>query len=364
VPDDGSSPTRLAVAGLWAGYGEVPVLRDVDLVVEPGELVALLGPSGCGKTTLLRCVAGLEVPMAGTITIGDTVVSRPGSAVAPERRGVGMVFQDGALFPHLAVADNVAYSLRRRERRSSPRVRELLEMVGLADYHDRLPGTLSGGQQQRVAIARALTPSPAVLLFDEPFSNLDAALRVRVRSEVRRLLADVGVTSVFVTHDQEEAFALGHRVGVMRDGTLEQVGTPAEIYDRPRSAWIAGFVGEANLLTGEAQGDVVDTAVGRLPLAAPARGRVTVLCRPEHLALDGAGDARVEVIEYYGRESRCDVRLTSGDVVSVRVPGTTSRRPDDRVHVRHRGAPVVAWPAGPGDGPDDGRGDGDALSSR
>lgn len=342
-----SNPARLVVDGLVAGYGAAPVLRDVDLVVEPGELVVLLGPSGCGKTTLLRCVAGLEVPTQGTIRIGDKVVSEPGRAVAPERRGVGMVFQDGALFPHLTVAGNVGYSLGRGGRRH-PRVREMLELVGLADYADRLPGTLSGGQQQRVAIARALAPSPSVLLFDEPFSSLDAALRVRVRTEVRRLLDDVGVTSVFVTHDQEEAFALGDRVGVMRDGVLEQIGTPSEVYERPRTPWVAAFVGEANLIDGDAADGKVDTPVGRLSLdesGEALRGPVVALCRPEHLELRPGGDAEVGLVEYYGRDTRCEVHLPDGHSVAVRLPGVAPFRTGDRVSVTHNGVTTVAWPS-------------------
>jgi iron(III) transport system ATP-binding protein len=339
-------PARLAVAGLVAGYGATPVLREVDLDVAPGELVALLGPSGCGKTTLLRCVAGLEVPTAGTIRVGDQVISEPGRSLAPERRGVGMVFQDGALFPHLSVAENVGYSLPRAERRGA-RVQELLEVVGLSGYADRAPGTLSGGQQQRVAIARALAPNPRVLLLDEPFSSLDAALRVRVRAEVRRLLVEVGVTSLFVTHDREEAFAIGHRVGVMRDGVMEQLGTPADIYSRPVSPWVAEFVGEANLLAGDARDGLADTAIGAVPLVAAdgsaPSGAATVLCRPEHLELDAGGDARVEVVEYYGRDTRCEVRLPRGEVVSVRLAGAVAHEPGDAVTVRYRGRPTVAW---------------------
>jgi ABC-type Fe3+/spermidine/putrescine transport system ATPase subunit len=258
-----------------------------------------------------------------------------------------MVFQDGALFPHLTVAENVGYSLGRGERRGA-RVRELLEIVGLADYANRAPGTLSGGQQQRVAIARALAPNPRVLLLDEPFSSLDAALRVRIRTEVRRLLAEVGVTSVFVTHDREEAFALGHRVGVMRDGVLEQVGTPAEIYSRPISPFVAEFVGEANMLGGQARDSFVDTSIGAVPLATTdgmsAGEPVVALCRPEHLEVEPGGDACVEVVEYYGRDTRCDVRLPGGETIVVRLAGAVPLAPGDAVRVRHRGEPTVAWP--------------------
>jgi iron(III) transport system ATP-binding protein len=192
-------------AGIDKRFGEVDVLHDVDLAVEPGEIVALLGPSGCGKTTLLRIIAGLERPDAGTVTIGDRVVTgtRSGAWVPPERRRVGMVFQDWALFPHMTVERNVGYGIPKRDADRARRVDEALALVGLTGLGDRLPGTLSGGQQQRVALARALAPRPSVLLLDEPFSNLDTALRVQVRAEVHALLADLGVTSVFVTHDQD-----------------------------------------------------------------------------------------------------------------------------------------------------------------
>ena len=196
------APVSIRIDDVSVTYDGPPVLREISLSVDAGELVALLGPSGCGKTTLLRAIAGLEPVSAGSIALGDRVVSGPGDHVAPERRRVGMVFQDWALFPHLSVARNVAYGLPRVER-NGPRVDEVLEMVGLAGLGDRSPQTLSGGQQQRVALARALAPAPSVLLLDEPFSNLDATLRVQIRTEVHRLLSELDVTAVFVTHDQD-----------------------------------------------------------------------------------------------------------------------------------------------------------------
>ena len=227
-----TTPTGLRVDNLSVAYGGPPVLTDLSLEIAPGELVALLGPSGCGKTTLLRSIAGLERPTHGTISVGGRVVTDNENFVPPERRRIGMVFQDGALFPHLDVQRNVAYGLPRDQRRNG-RVDEALAMVGLADVADRMPGTLSGGQQQRVALARALAPRPGVLLLDEPFSNLDATLRLQVRAEMHRLLVDLGITTIFVTHDQEEAFVLGDRVAVLHDGHLVQVGTPDDLYRRP-----------------------------------------------------------------------------------------------------------------------------------
>ena len=253
----------LEIQDLVATYGAGPVLDGVSLDVAAGEIVALLGPSGCGKTTLLRCVAGLETPVSGTIRIGDELVTR-GRGVPPERRPVGMVFQDGALFPHLSVLANVRYGMARAERRGHAAV-ELLELVGLADKAERLPGMLSGGEQQRVALARALARRPGVLLLDEPFASLDTALRAQLRGEVRGLLKEVGVTTVLVTHDQHEALMFGDRVAVMRAGRLEQVDTPTRLYRQPASSWVAGFVGEANLLAGQVVDRGIATAVGTVP---------------------------------------------------------------------------------------------------
>ena len=209
------------VRGVHKSFGTTAVLRDVDLDVPSGSVVALLGPSGCGKTTLLRIIAGLEAPDAGEVRVGGRLLTGPATSVPPEHRRVGMVFQDWGLFPHLTVAQNVGYGLPRGERRGA-RVDEALELVGLVGLGHRSPTTLSGGQQQRVALARALAPRPSVLLLDEPFSNLDAALRVQVRGEVHRLLRELGVTTVFVTHDQEEAFVLGDEVAVMSEGRVVQ----------------------------------------------------------------------------------------------------------------------------------------------
>ena len=354
----------VAIRGVVAGYGGAPVLRGIDLAVPAGRSLVLLGPSGCGKTTLLRCIAGLEPVLEGSITVGGRELSRPGRVEPPERRGIGMVFQDGALFPHMTVAQNVGYGLPRADRKGA-RVDELLEMVGLSGYGDRRPATLSGGQQQRVALARALAPRPSVLLLDEPFSSLDTALRVQIRHEVHRLLVEIGITTILVTHDQSEAFVLGDEVAVMHDGAVVQVGPPADLYATPASPWLAGFVGEANLVSGDADGATARTPLGAVPLRTPASGPVTVLCRPEHLQLEatghgdaaatghgdaaGAGDSpaegAVEVVEYYGHDTRYDVRLPGGAVLAVRRPGAPAHRRDDRVVVRFTGPPAPAWPS-------------------
>jgi iron(III) transport system ATP-binding protein len=345
-PERFASPSdAIVVDGVSKRFGSVPVLREVSLRVAPGSVVALLGPSGCGKTTLLRTIAGLEVPDAGSISVGERVLTSGRTVVPPERRQIGMVFQDWALFPHLSVGRNVAYGLDRTARRSG-RVEEALRLVGLGGLADRAPGTLSGGQQQRVALARALAPQPSVLLLDEPFSNLDTSLRVEVRTEVHRLLSGLGVTTVFVTHDQEEAFVLGDEVAVMREGVIEQQAPPAALYARPASPWVAGFVGDANLVSGAAEGAGAITAVGWVPLdgGAPAAS-VDVLLRPEDLGVAPGDGAVVELVEFYGHDTLYDVRLDGGDSVRVRVGAAPTLRRGDRVAVSYVGPPATAWAA-------------------
>jgi iron(III) transport system ATP-binding protein len=342
-------------------FGATEVLRGVSLDVEPGAVVVLLGPSGCGKTTLLRVIAGLEVPDAGTVRVGDRVLTGPGELVSPERRRVGMVFQEWALFPHLSVARNVAYGLPRSADGAS-RVTEALDLVDLAGLGDRMPATLSGGQQQRVALARALAPQPSVLLLDEPFSNLDTALRQQVRGELHALLADLGITTVVVTHDQEEAFVLGDEVAVVHDGRVVQQAPPAEIYAHPADAWVAGFVGDANLLVGSVVGGVADTAVGPVPVVpgpqagARLQGPAQVLVRPEELDLapeshlTGAGApvtgrrAVVDLVEFHGHDTMYLVHLDDGTELRVRRASAPVAWRGDAVAVRYTGDGATAFP--------------------
>jgi len=339
----GTTTAALEATGVSKAFGAEPVLRDVSLRVEAGRMVALLGPSGCGKTTLLRVLAGLEVPDAGQVRLGGELLTGGGRDVPAERRRIGMVFQDWALFPHMSVGRNVAYGLPRGPDRDR-QVDEALAMVGLSGLGDRAPATLSGGQQQRVALARALAPRPAALLLDEPFSNLDTALRVQVRTEVHRLLADVGVTTVFVTHDQDEAFVLGDEVAVMLDGEIVQQAAPSELYDRPRSPWIAGFVGDANLLVGHASGASATTVLGGVALREATDGEVQVLLRPEHLEVK-AGDAGVvDLVEFYGRDTVYTVHLDGGAALTVRAAQAPVHTRGDRVDVGYAGPPVVAFP--------------------
>jgi iron(III) transport system ATP-binding protein len=255
------SPTSIEVRDLVVRYGNVAAVRGVSFTVGAGEHLTLLGPSGCGKTTTLRAIAGLERPTSGEIRIGGTAAfsSSPRVNVPAERRGLSMVFQSYAIWPHMTVFDNVAYGLRVRKRppaEVTARVREALELVQLGELGDRSASKLSGGQQQRVALARAFVFSPAVLLFDEPLSNLDAKLRAEMRVELKELQRRLDITSVYVTHDLEEALAISDRIVVMRDGVIEQVGSPAEIYDRPRNTFVADFVGSANLIRGRRRADL------------------------------------------------------------------------------------------------------------
>jgi iron(III) transport system ATP-binding protein len=282
------SDPLLSVRQLTKAFGPeaAPVVQDVSFDVADGEIFAILGPSGCGKTTSLRCVAGFERATEGTVAMQGRTLSGPGVHVPPEERGIGIVFQDYALFPHLSVLENVAFGLQTGpQAEQTERAREALEMVGLSGFEDRRPQHLSGGQQQRVALARTLAPEPELILLDEPFSNLDALLRQETRQEVRQLLKDRGMSAVLVTHDQEEALSFSDRLAVMRGGQLDQVGTPEEVYYRPRTLFVAQFLGRTNLLLSQAEGPTADTPLGRVPLDREAEGTVLVSLRPEHLTL-------------------------------------------------------------------------------
>ena len=316
-------PPALTIRNLSKRFGATPVVRDVSLDVQPGELISLLGPSGCGKTTTLRLVAGFERPDQGSIQVEGTVVEAGRTHVAPERRRVGMVFQEYALFPHLSVAQNVAFGLPKGRERAA-RVDEMLALVGLAGSGERFPGDLSGGQQQRVAVARALAPRPAIILLDEPFSNLDQSLRVQLREEIRRILRAADATAVLVTHDQEEALSISDRVGVMLDGRIRQVATPEELYHRPADRDVAQFVGDAQFLPGTASGATVETALGTLVLHRPATGPVAVLIRPELIRIErgeptvGAVQGMVVGRQFHGRDQIVSIAVGDGTVLSVR----------------------------------------------
>lgn len=326
----------VSVRGVSKSFGSNMVLDECTFDVAPAEIVALLGPSGCGKSTLLRIIAGLERLDGGVVELasahgaqrvvaGSDPASGKAVHVAPERRGVGLVFQNGALFAHLDVAHNIAFGLAKGEDRTS-RVSELLAMVDLAGFEDRYPDQLSGGQQQRVALARALAPRPAVVLLDEPFSNLDARLRRSLRREVTEVLRRSATPTVIVTHDRDEAFAVADRVAVMRDGRIAQFGTPSDVYDRPVDDWVARFVGDANFLEVRTVGDrevdtLADTVVGPVRVGAPAAAGDTVMIRPECLTFERTSAwplGRVVGVEYTGATLLVDVDVDVGAEVDAK----------------------------------------------
>jgi iron(III) transport system ATP-binding protein len=348
-PSDSGSEARgaaLRLRGLRKAFGDVVAVDQLDLDVEAGATCALLGPSGCGKTTTLRLLAGLEEPDAGSIEIDGEIVSTPQRSLPAERRQIGMVFQDYALFPHLDVAGNVGYGLGRRPDRE--RVAAMLATVGLEGIGRRHPHELSGGQQQRVALARALVAEPKVVLLDEPFSNLDAGLREKVREEAREILHAQGVTTVFVTHDQEEALSVADVVAVVNEGRIEQAGTPEEVYSRPASRWVAGFLGEIEILPGTAANGTIACELGDLPNREGLEGEVEVLIRPESVAVGtiepgdrGSGQTATVISRtFYGHDQMLRLELKSGQQVRARRLGFPAWHPGDRVRV---------WIDGPAD---------------
>ncbi|WP_328469417.1 ABC transporter ATP-binding protein [Streptomyces sp. NBC_00448] len=321
----GTGGATVELRGLRRTFGSTVALDGLDLAAGPGELLALLGPSGCGKTTALRMVAGFEHPDAGDVLVdGEDITGVPA-----HRRGAGMVFQSYSLFPHLTAAGNVAFGLRMRgagKAEQRGRAGELLDLVGLADLAGRYPHQLSGGQQQRVALARALALEPRVLLLDEPLSALDAKVRLALREEIRRLQLDLGITTLFVTHDQEEALSMADRVAVLRAGRLEQVASPAELYARPATAFVAEFVGTMSRIPAARAGGgpQVEVLGARLPVQGelPSDGELDALVRPEavRVTADPRGAARVVAASFLGAVTRVTVRLPDGTEVKADVP--------------------------------------------
>lgn len=325
-------PTLLSVEGLtkrFHGSGAIAV-DGVSLTLARGELMALLGPSGCGKTTTLRLIAGFERPDAGHVRLDDQDITTS----PPERRGIGVVFQDYALFPHLDVMDNVMFGLRRLPRAERRRrAGEMLELVAMGECARRMPHQLSGGQQQRVALARTLATTPRLVLLDEPFSNLDAALRQETRREVRDMLKRAGSSVIVVTHDQEEALAFADRMAVMREGRIEQSGTPDAVYRYPRTEFVARFLGRSNILAGVARGLEAETVIGRLDINTSYTGSVSLAVRPEQITLTPcAGPCEAVVV---GREFRGHDLLYWVQVGAVRLLALSG--PDRMIAV---GSPV------------------------
>ncbi len=343
-----SASAGVELRGVVKEYGSTRVLHGVDLDVAPGEFVSLLGPSGCGKTTALRVLAGLEQASGGEVRIGGRDVS----AVPTNKRDIGMVFQSYSLFPHLRALENTAFGLRRRgvgTAEARRRAGDALDLVGLGHLADRYAHQMSGGQQQRVALARALVTEPRVLLLDEPLSALDAKVRVQLRDEIRRIQQRLGTTTVFVTHDQEEALAVSDRVAVMGAGRILQVGSPEELYTRPATAEVAAFVGSSSLVPGVVVGDTVEVWGRRLPLLATAKaGPCEVFVRPENVRLVGAGeegrDAVVEQTTFLGSIRRSLLATSEGSRVHVQHGADLGLAVGDRVRVRLDDVAVLTRP--------------------
>jgi iron(III) transport system ATP-binding protein len=345
-----ASSNILELDGVTKEYDDEPAVEDLSVRVRDGEFLTLLGPSGCGKTTTLRLVAGLETPDDGEVSIAGDTVAGDGRAVKPEDRDVGLVFQEFALFPHMTVEENIAFGL---DGADGGRVDEMLELVGLEEHRDKKPDQLSGGQRQRVALARSLAPEPDVLLLDEPFSNLDVGLRVRMREEVRRITKEAGVTTVSVTHDQEEALSISDRVGVMNDGRLEQVGSPEEVFQTPESRFVADFLGHASFMSGTVTDEGVETPLGTVGMAHVEGltreyegADVDVLVRPDDATAtppEGDADGLIVHRRYDGPSFTYRVELESGDTVHCMHNHTESFEVGDEVGVRLELDHPLAW---------------------
>lgn len=323
-------------------YGDDVGADDIDLGLQPGEMLSIVGPSGSGKTTTIRLVAGFETLDAGEIKLDGRTVSSTTQHIAPEKRNVGMVFQEHALFPHKNVGENVAFGLHKMSRRDRrQRLSEFLELARLTRLETRYPHELSGGQQQRVALARALAPEPKVLLLDEPFSNLDADLRGRIRDEVKDILSRADVTVVFVTHDQEEALFMGDAVAVMNEGRVEQIGKPEEVFHEPKTRFTAEFLGSADFLVGQSNGRYVETELSDLPLDRDYIGSLDVMIRPDDLSITPVSPRSDEVLKgtVVGRTFRgisylYQIELPSGAMVRVQRPHNEKYEPGTNVSVR------------------------------
>ncbi len=346
------APPGLQLQGVSKQFdsGDAPVraVNEVALTVDHGEFIALLGPSGCGKTTTLRLIAGFERVDAGAIEIDGMLVANSSVHLPPERRRVGMVFQEYALFPHVSVLANIEFGLRRMAATDKrARTGEILDLTGLAGLEGRMPHELSGGQQQRVALARALAPNPALILLDEPFSNLDAGLRARVRAELGDILHAAETTAIFVTHDQEEALSLVDRVAVMLNGSVEQVASPHELYTNPATRTVAEFIGDANFLPGVGHGETIECELGILATRKQIHGQVDILLRPENIELlaaqPGLPAARVRHSLFFGHDQLITVQLPTGTYLTARLGPSDAYVPDLPLRVAVR-SPVIAYP--------------------
>ncbi len=335
----------LRLSGVCKSYEGVEVLREAELLVPTGRRLAVLGPSGCGKTTLLRAIAGLAGVDSGEVWLGDWLLTGDSVHIPPEKRRIGMLFQQNALFPHLSVGQNVGYGLPRHDR--AERVAEILSFVKLEGFERRVPGTLSGGQQQRVAMARALAPRPRVMLLDEPFQGIDAQLRRSLCVEVRDMLNSIGATAVIVTHDPDEAFILGNEVAVMKDGKILQQGDPDEVFNFPVTPWVADFLGETNFLCGTAEGSSALTPLGEIPIRRSSGGDVSVLVRPSHVTLMGSAErggvmGHIEARSYFSEANEYRVRV-NGTALIARSSRVPRFQVGERVRVAYEGPVTAAY---------------------
>ncbi len=355
-------PTALAIEHLIKRFGAVAAVNDISLELGSTELMAVVGPSGCGKSTLLRTVAGLVVPDSGRIVLNGTPVDDGSGHVPPERRGVGLVFQDHALFPHLTVRENVAFGIRDGSLVKT-RVPEMLDLVSLPDHGDRYPHELSGGERQRVALARALAPGPKLMLFDEPFASIDHNLRVRLRADVVNALRATGTPALFVTHDQPEALAIGDRVAVLRRGRLAQIGSPETVFHKPSDTFVARFMGDASFLPIDHRSATSATALGPIDHQGPDDGATVSMVRPDDLRFrpEEGGNATVRDGEYRGSDWLLTVEVDGSHTLLVAASHLEPHKPGTRGRVElvagHRQVPVTEAPSEQDDRADRGKPD-------
>ena len=344
-----NSSARVELDYVSRFFGDVQAVCDLTVSIEEGEFFSLLGPSGCGKTTTLRLIAGLERPNGGQITIGQETVASSSVWVGPERRGINIVFQDYTLFPHMNIYQNIAFGLKGFTREEiKKKVDEMLTVVGLNNLENRYPHELSGGQCQRVALARALAPSPKVILLDEPFSNLDAELREELRNETKRILKERGTTTILVSHDQEEAFSLSDRVGVLNNGKLEQIGSPSEIYHRPCSRFVADFVGKADFIEGVVDGGAVVSTIGVFQTSEVRQSsgcKVEIMIRPDDVdfLVNSRGNATIIEARFLGASILYKLRLADGIIIHSLKPSTSAIPTGSKVKIKVDTAHVVIF---------------------
>lgn len=348
----------LTLQNIHQSYGDQKVVKDLSLTLERGQIGCLLGPSGCGKTTVLRCIAGFEVVSTGTISINGVQVSSPQASLPPEKRQIGMVFQDYALFPHLTVLKNIGFGLRELSKNERlQRINELLEITDLVDTSDKYPHELSGGQQQRVALARALAPRPELLLMDEPFSNLDVSLRERLSAEIRDILKSQGTTAILVTHDQDEAFAIADEIGVLNQGEIQQWDTAYNLYHQPANRFVADFIGQGVFLPGKViDSDRVEIELGVMASHVPQncvsgceecgdQCCVDVLLRPDDIVHDDASPKQATVLSkaFRGAEILYTLQLESGEEVLSLVPSHHNHAAGEKIGIRLEADHVVVF---------------------